>query len=241
MNDERVRTETITVGDGSFDGLLALPQAASGPGILLLQEIFGVNDFMREKSADLAALGYVVLTPDVFWRIEPGVSLPHDEASLERAFSYMGRYGSEVDDGTKIADLRAALAHLRGLPEVSGHSVAVMGYCLGGFLAYMVAATDLPDACVSYYGSGIAEHGLSLASELTCPVLFHFGGSDPYIPLSDVEKIMSAFADRDDVSVQIEPEAGHAFENLLAPQFGMPEPAGRSWETTVRWLGEHLA
>jgi carboxymethylenebutenolidase len=240
MADQTTRTETIAVNDGSFEGHLALPPSNSGPGILLLQEIFGVNDFLTEKAADLAALGYVVLAPDVFWRIEPNVALPHDEESLQQGFGYVGRYMAEIEPATKSADLVAALEHLKALPEVAGQKVAAMGYCLGGYLAYLTAAGGSPDTCVSYYGSGIADH-LALAPQITCSILFHFGGNDPYIPNDQVEQIAAAFSERSDVTIRLESSAGHAFENLLAPQFGMPEPAARSFAATTSWLAEHLA
>ncbi len=238
-DDTTTRMEDVSVGDGSYEAHLTLPASGAGPGILLFQEIFGVNDFLTQKAHDLARLGYVVLCPDVFWRIQPGVSLPHDQASLQEAFGLGGRYSAEVDMDTKVADLLAALTHLKGLPEVAGHQVGVMGYCLGGFLAYLVAAHGDPDACVSYYGSGIADV-LHLAERITCPVLFHFGGNDPYIPSEQIDKIATELSRRDDVTIRIEPEAGHAFENLLAPQFGMAEPAARSWAATAEWLGRHL-
>ncbi|MHB1987145.1 MAG: dienelactone hydrolase family protein [Acidimicrobiales bacterium] len=240
MPGETTRTETITVPDGGFSGHLELPRSGAGPGILLLQEIFGVNEFLTSKAAELAALGYVVLAPDVFWRIEANVSLAHDEENMQRGFGLVGRYNAEVDPATKAADLVTALEHLRALPETAGHGCAVLGYCLGGSLAYLTAAAGAPDACVSYYGSGIAA-SLELADEITCPILFHFGGSDPFIPMAEIEKIAARFASRADVTVRIEPEAGHAFENLLAPQFAMPEAAARSFPATVRWLAEHLS
>lgn len=241
MGQVTTRSETIEADDGgSFGGHLTLPEAGRGPGILLLQEIFGVNDFLAAKAAELSGDGYVVLAPDVFWRIEPGVSLAHDDACLEAGLGLSARYGAEVDLGTKSADLLAALAHLKALPEVAGEKVAVMGYCLGGFLSYLTAADGEVDACVSYYGSGIADL-LDKADAVTCPVLFHFGGKDPYIPTEQVEAIASAFKGRDDVTVRIEPDAGHAFENLLAPRFAVPEAAARSFAATRAWLSEHLA
>src|SRR5207302_11263733 len=125
------RVELIAADDGQhFDGALFLPASGAGPGILLLQEIFGVGEFMVAKANDLTALGYVVLCPDVFWRIERNVALAHDEAALETAFGLMGRWMGEVDDATKVGDLVAAFDHLKALPETQGHGVGVMGYCL---------------------------------------------------------------------------------------------------------------
>jgi carboxymethylenebutenolidase len=234
------RTDTVTVPDGgAFSAHIAIPDSGSGAGILLLQEIFGVNDFLKEKADDLAALGYVVLCPDVFWRVEPDVSLPHDEAALQTAFGYMTRF-MEVDDDTKANDLGAALDHLRSLPEVGGRKVAVMGYCLGGFLAYALAYRFEPDAAVSYYGSGIADR-LTEAAELDCPTIFHFGGNDPFIPNEQVDAITAHLGDRDDVEIHIQHQAGHAFENHLAPQFHDADAAAASWPLTVEFLERNLA
>ena len=233
------RTDTVTVDDGTFDLTVVLPASGAGPGILLLQEIFGVGEFLLGKAEDLAALGYVVACPDFFWRIERNVALAHDEAGLGKAFELMERYAAEVPPETEVADLCAALGHLRGLPSTAGEKVAAMGYCLGGRLAYELAAMGEPDACVSYYGSGIASL-LDLAEKITCPILFHFGGDDPYIPMSEVEAIQKAFADRSDAEVHIQGGAGHAFENSFGGMFYDADAAARSWEITVDWLHRHL-
>jgi carboxymethylenebutenolidase len=233
------RIETIAAHDGQeFAGTLVLPGGGRGPGVVLLQEIFGVNDFLLAKAASLAELGYVVLCPDVFWRVEPGTALAHDEAGLQQGFSLVGRYMEGVPEATKVADLLAAEQHLRALPEVVG-GVAAMGYCLGGLLAYLIAVNGSPDACVSYYGSGIADR-LDDAERIICPTLFHFGGRDPYIAREQIDRVDRAFAGRDDVRVRIEPEAGHAFENLLAPAFADPAAAARSWPVTSEFLANHL-
>ena len=235
------RDEVITAPDGqTYDGHLTLPPNGTGPGILLLQEIFGVGDFLLAKARDLAELGFVVLCPDVFWRIERNVALPHDEAALETAFGLIGRWSTEIDDETKAGDLVAALDHLRGLPETSGHQVAVMGYCLGGLLAYVLACNASPDACVSYYGSSIADR-LDEANQLTCPTIFHFGGNDPYIPNEQVDAIKSALGNRANVTIVVHEGAGHAFENFLAPQFSVPSAAAESWPMTVEFLKTHLS
>jgi carboxymethylenebutenolidase len=234
------RTETITTADGGqFTGHLTVPDAGRGPGILLLQEIFGVGDFLLAKANDLAELGYVVLCPDVFWRVQPGIALAHDEASLGEAFGYMTRYMEEVADDTKISDLGSALDHLRSLPEVAGQKVAAMGYCLGGFLAFAVACRYEPDAAVSYYGSGIADR-LSDADNLTCPIIFHFGGNDPFIPNEQVDAIRAHLDDRDSVEIHVQHQAGHAFENFLAAQFHDPAATAVSWPLTTDFLEREL-
>jgi carboxymethylenebutenolidase len=233
------RIDPCTAPDGDcFDTTVVLPEAGTGPGVVLFQEIFGVNDFVLGKANELAALGYVAVCPDVFWRVERGVSLPHDEASLQEAFGLMGRYAGEIDDDTKVGDLVATLEHARALPEVTG-KVATMGYCLGGLLSYLVAAAGDPDACVSYYGSTIAQR-LDLAPRITCPIIFHFGDSDAYIPSDDVGQIRAAFDGRPNADVHVHAGAGHAFENLLAPQFANADAAARSWPITVDFLQRNL-
>jgi carboxymethylenebutenolidase len=220
-----------------FDATAVLP-ARSGPGVLLLQEIFGVGEFLLEKADALAREGFVVLCPDVFWRIEPNVVLGHDETGLARAFSYAQRFGA-IDAGVVTGDLLAALAHLRSMPEVAGPA-GVMGYCLGGRLAYEVAVAGEPDFCVSYYGSGIAGM-LDGAARINCPAIFHFGGNDPYIPLSEAEAVAAVFAERPDVEVHVHSGGGHAFENSFAPAFSDPEAAARSWPLTLEFLRRQRA
>lgn len=231
------RNERVVAPTGAWFDAHAFVPGGSGPGILLLQEIYGVGEFLEEKATLLAGLGYAVLVPDVFWRVERNVSLAHDEASLQVAMGYMGRF-SEVPNEVTTADLVAALAHLRTLPEVDG-KVAVMGYCLGGKLAYEVAAASDPDACVSYYGSGIAAR-LDLAERIACPVLFHFGGSDPYISREDIDAISAVFSGRPGTEVVIQEQAGHAFENSFAPMFSVPDAAAASWPVTLGFLDRTL-
>src|SRR5436190_22108807 len=232
------RSDTVTTDAGeTFDAYVAIPESGHGPGVMLLQEIFGVNDFLKAKARDLADLGYVVLCPDVFWRVERNVSLPHDEAALAQAFSYAERFFAQ-DPAQISSDLVAALTRLRALPEVDG-KVVVMGYCLGGRLAYEVAVASDPDACVSYYGSGIADR-IDVAGDVKCPVIFHFGGSDPFIPSEQVDTIRSAMGDRDNVELHVQEDAGHAFENHLAPQFHHADAAARSCPLTVAFLEREL-
>ncbi|HVC15448.1 MAG TPA: dienelactone hydrolase family protein [Acidimicrobiales bacterium] len=231
------RIEHVTAPTGDrFDAHAFVPDE-SGPGVLLLQEIYGVGEFLQAKATLLAGLGYAVLVPDVFWRVERNVSLAHDEEALQIAFGYMGRF-SEIPKDVTTGDLVAALRHLRMLPEVRG-KVAVLGYCLGGRLAYEVAAAADPDACVAYYGSGIAAE-LDVADDVKCPVLFHYGGSDPYIPREEIDAVTSVFVGRPGTEVVVQEQAGHAFENSFAPMFSNPEAAAASWPVTLDFLDRTL-
>jgi carboxymethylenebutenolidase len=231
------RVEVVVVPAGWFDLTVWLPPAGAGPGLLLIQEIFGVSDYIREVAADLAALGYVVAAPDLFWRLEPGYQARHDEDGLRRSLEI----GSRFDGGQGLADAAAALDRLAGLPEVAG-GVGVIGFCLGGSIAYFLAAQAGPgqlDAVVSFYGSEVPGNAEVLA-QISVPVQFHFGGSDPYITRDQVARVEQAAAGRHDAEVHVEEDAGHAFHNRKAPMFHMPEAAARAWARTEEFLSRTL-
>ncbi len=230
------RSEEVAApdGSGSFTCHVAVPDAGSGPGVVVVHEIFGVNDYVTAACRRLADLGYVALAPDLFWRIAPGLALPHDEDGLARAMENVQRFDGEL----AVGDAAAALDHLRSLPEVRG-GVGVLGFCLGGTLAYLVAATASPDAAVSYYGSGVAD-ALDAADGISCPVLLHFGDDDAYIPRERIEAVRSALGDRPQIDVVVHEGAGHAFDNHLAPAFHQPDAAERAWRRTTEFLQEAL-
>ena len=128
---------------------------------------------------------------------------------------------------------------MRAMPEVGGRGVAVLGFCLGGMLAYEVAVASDPAAAVCYYGSGIAD-ALGRADEINCPVLFHFGAEDPYIALSAAERVDAVARERPGWECHIQPDGGHAFDNHDAPMFHRPDPAARAWELTTDFLAREL-
>ena len=234
MSATTTRTDQVTVADGSFDLHVWIPEAGHGPAILLLQEIFGVGAYIRSVAERLAALGYVVGAPDVFWRIQRNWEAGHDEAGLNASFGMISKF----DFGTGIADCVAALSRLREEPEVQG-GTGVMGFCLGGLLTYHVAVQGDPDAAVSYYGSNTAA-GLGQAEAVTCPILFHYGENDGYIPIEEARAVEAAFAGRDDAEVHIHANAGHAFDNHESAMFHQPEAAAASWEITKAFLASYL-
>ena len=194
-------------GGGEFRGYLTVPEAGSGPGLLIEQEIFGVNASLRAIADLYAEEGYVCLVPDLFWRMEPGVDLGYDEADFAKAFGFYQRF--DVDQG--VADIGAAVDALRARPECTG-KVAAMGFCLGGKLAYLTAARHDVDAAVSFYGVGI-EEALGESGGISCPLLMHFAGEDGFVPQDAVNAISEHFADRPEVRIHVYPGVDHAFYN----------------------------
>jgi carboxymethylenebutenolidase len=227
------RTDQVAVDGGSFDLHVWLPESGTGPGVLLIQEIFGVGAYIRAVGQRLAALGYVVGAPDVFWRIQPNWESDHTPAGVEASLGMMPKF----DFPQGVADCVAALHALEELPEVDG-GVGVVGFCLGGTLGYLTAAVASPACCVSYYGSGLAGM-LDQLDNIECPVLFHFGDADAYIPGDQISAIEAAIEGRDLFSLNTEP-AGHAFDNHEAPMFWNEAAAASAWRQTTAFLARHL-
>ena len=186
-------------GGGGFSGYLAVPEEGRGPGLLIEQEIFGVNASLRAVADLYAEEGYVCLVPDLFWRMEPGVDLGYEGADLAKAFGLYQRF--DVDQG--VADIGTALAALRARPECSG-PVAAMGFCLGGKLAYLTAARHEVDAAVSFYGVGI-EEALDESGGIACPLLMHFAGEDSFVPQAAVDAVSAHFAGRPEIRIHVYP------------------------------------
>ncbi|HEY7144754.1 MAG TPA: dienelactone hydrolase family protein [Streptosporangiaceae bacterium] len=228
------RVESVQTTEGSFDLPVWLPASPAGPGLLLIQEIFGVSDYIRAVAQDLAGLGYVVAAPDLFWRLKPGHDAVHDEAGLAESLEL----GQRFDFGQGVADSAAALLVLAGLPETEG-GTGVIGFCLGGSIAYVLAARPDLTAAVSFYGSAVPGD-LALLEQIEIPLQFHFGGADPYITRDQVREVEQASAGRRNVEIHVEEDAGHAFHNRMAPMFHVPAPAARAWQRTEEFLRHHL-
>lgn len=209
-----------------------LPESGSGPGIVLFQEIFGVTDYITDRAAGLAALGYVVLVPEFYWRLgDSEIDYSRDDV-LQQAMGLMSR----LDWETAVTDGVAAVAAARADEHVDG-GVGVFGFCFGGGLAFHVAAATDVDVLVSYYGSALPNL-LHLASSVTAPSLHHFGRADAYLPADVVERIRTAVA-RDGVRFETYAGAGHAFDNP-DPMFQHPEASAAAWRTTVDFLRTEL-
>jgi carboxymethylenebutenolidase len=230
------RSERIRSQDGhEVEAHLALPRAGSGPGLVVVQEIFGVNDYIKEVCERLAGLGYVALAPDLYSRLERGVAIEETSLDeLQRALGYMQR----LDWEKAVDDTIAALEHLHRLPEVTDRKAGVIGFCLGGGIAYFVAARSDPDVAVCYYGSAIPD-ALGEAGQISCPILFHFGLVDGYISDDKRERVRQAFGHQSGVEYHEHPGAGHAFDNP-ASMFNHAEAAARAWQQTTDFLHREL-
>lgn len=230
-----VHTQWINLptAGGGIDAYLALPPGGRGPGLLLLQEIFGVNEHIRAVAEQYALAGFVVLAPDVFWRQAPRVELGYEGEDRQRGVALAGA----LQPAELQADLQAAVAALRARPEVAGSKIGAIGYCLGGRLAYNVAALTDVDAAVAYYGGGIAGQ-LALAPKVSCPIQFHFAASDAHIPPEAVAAVRAAFAGKQ-AEVHEYPGSLHGFNCWARASYHAPSSAlalGRS----LVFLAQHL-
>src|SRR6266566_9969430 len=191
---------------GEFDAYLKLPAGGYGPGVVVLQEIFGVNEFLRNVCDWYAAHGFVAICPDLFWRQERGVELTDQtEAGWQRAFElYQG-----LDEAKAVEDSAAALEFLRKHPACNGR-VGAVGFCLGGKLAWLLSVHFKPDCAVGYYGVGI-EKSLNEVLGLESPLMLHLAGKDDHCPPEAQKQIHAALDSKPFVTIHDYPESEHAF------------------------------
>ncbi len=207
---------TASDGAGTMRAYLATPEKGSGPGLVLLQEIFGVNAFMKDMADYFAEEGYVVMVPDLFWRIEAGVELGSSEEERAKAFDLYGK----LDVDKSVEDVAATIAALRA-HEAQVGKVGAVGYCLGGKLAWLVAARTDIDAAVGYYGVKI-EDALSEKGRITAPLMLHFAEEDGYTPPEVIEQIRTATADMPHVQIYSYPGADHGFARPTGANYDKP-------------------
>ncbi|MDJ0950044.1 MAG: dienelactone hydrolase family protein [Alphaproteobacteria bacterium] len=223
---------TIAAGDGgSFSAYLA---GDGGPGILICQEIFGVNHVMRDLADGFAAQGYLAICPDLFWRQEPGIQIT-DKTDEEwaRAFElYQG-----FDEAKGVDDLIATLAHLRGVDGCSG-KVGTVGYCLGGKLAYLMATRSDADCNVGYYGVGI-EAAVEEAGNISKPLLLHVAEEDEFVPKDAQQKVHAALDGNPHVTIHDYAGMDHAFARVGGAHYDQDQ-ADLANGRTAAFFKEHL-
>ncbi len=196
-------------GQGRFRAWRSVPASGKGPGLVIAQEIFGVNRVMRDVADYYAEEGYVVLVPDLFWRQEPGVELQDDDAGMPRAFALYGGF----DEAKGIEDLQVAISALRAAPEVGDGKVGVLGFCLGGKLAYLAACRTDVDVAIGYYGVGI-ENALDEADGLKARLVLHIAEQDGFCPPPARAAIVEKLAGRANVELHVYPATDHAFARI---------------------------
>ncbi|HTJ29487.1 MAG TPA: dienelactone hydrolase family protein [Acidobacteriaceae bacterium] len=214
--------------DGNeLDLYVARPEGKASAGVVVIQEIFGVNTHMQSVTNRFAQAGYLAATPAMFDRIEKGVELGYDEAGRQKAMSFLPR----LDFDAATLDVEAAVAYLHG-QGVS--KVGVVGYCFGGTMAWLAATRLHVDAAVGYYGGSIRKFA---AEKVTAPVMLHFGAKDDHIPPAVAEAAQAANAG---IEVYWYEDAGHAFNRDVDPHVYAPEAAALAWERTLAFLKKNL-
>lgn len=220
--------------DGNFSGYLALPAGGTGPGIVVIQEIFGVNHVMRDIADDLAAKGFVALCPDLFWRLEPGIQITDKTPEeWDRAFELFGAF--DVDAG--MTDIQATIDALRTHEACNG-KVGAVGYCLGGLLAYLTAARTNADAAVGFYGVNIQEK-LDEAKNIKNPLMLHIAKKDGFVP-AEAQVAVHAGLDGN-AHVKLHDYAGmeHAFARVGGEHYDA-ENAKLANSRTLDFFNTHL-
>lgn len=219
---------TFPSSGGTAHGYLALPPSGQGPGVIVIQEWWGLTDHIANVTDRLAADGFVALAPDLY-----GGNVAHDSGEAFRMMQEL-----PVSRGVQL--LAGAVDHLLGLPEVTSDTVASVGFCMGGgFVIYQAAADPRVSAAVPFYG--VIQGERPDFSGLKAQILGHYGELDTSIPKESLEQLSEAIQQQSGVTpdFRLYP-AHHAFFNDGRPEVYAPEPAAQAWESTVRFLHEQL-
>jgi carboxymethylenebutenolidase len=198
---------TIATPDGDMSAYVARPSGPGPwPGVVAIQEIFGVNEVMRETCDTLAEQGYLAVCPDLFWRLEPGVDITDkSQAEWDKALDLMGRF--DVDKG--VEDIRATIDQLRGHPDCTG-KVGAVGFCLGGRLAFLTALRTDADVSVGYYAVGL-DRMVDEAGGLSGPLMLHIAEEDGFVSKDAQAAIIGALKDNPAAVIHTYPGRDHAF------------------------------
>jgi carboxymethylenebutenolidase len=197
-------------GAGEFSAFVWEPKNQESAGaVVVIQEIFGVNDALRATAANLAEMGFIAVAPDLFWRQEPGVNLTDKtEAEWKKAFELMN--GFNQDKG--VEDLKVALDAARQLPGCNGKA-GTIGFCLGGRLAVMMATRSDADVNIAYYGVGL-DGLVPEFDNIQAPLLMHIAEKDEFCPPEVVEAVLDGAEDNEFIDAFVYPDVHHAFARV---------------------------
>jgi len=224
-------TVRLTSQDGhTLDAWLAEPAGAPRGGLVIAQEMYGVNDYIRAVCDAYAGDGYLAIAPALFDRLEPALTLPYDDEGQRRG-KVLSR-DATADPEAALNDLDAAADHLRA--ACGGCRVALLGYCFGGTLGWLAACRRDFDAVICYYGSDMCDYPDEIPR---CPVICHVGDGDATVT---PQKIAVFSALRPEVPFCIYPGALHGFDNHLRPARHHAEAAREARERTLEFLHQHI-
>jgi carboxymethylenebutenolidase len=211
---------TVTIAsDGArhFEAYLARPSQQSAPEkhpvILVLSDMFGLNEPIRAVADHYASRGHTALVPNLFWRSEIPGAISYDDPQHAKAWARL----KALDLDAVSADMCAAADWLRAQPFGNG-KVAAIGFCGGGRFAFLAAVRCGVDAAASLYGLGISQH-LGEIANARCPVQLHYGLQDQHIPRDEIDAVAAGVSGRRNVEVLLYPEAGHSFANPVRPTY----------------------
>lgn len=228
----------ITAQDGrTFQAWLVEPRNA-GTGahgaVIFLAEAYNVNGWARATAQQFADAGFLVLAPDLYWRQAPGTYLEYTPASQQICRALYAK----MDFDAAIQDTVACMEHIRRHPASNGR-VGLVGYCLGGKIAFLTAARAAPDASIGYYSIDLDEYFDETAA-IACPSAFHFGALDQRVPARYADEIRQRKRQAQDLDVLVYPKAGHGFARSGQPPYE-PESASQANRHTLDLLGRALA
>jgi len=237
-----VATENVTIAVGSDEmgAYIARPEGdATLPAVVVFMEIFGVNEHIQDVTRRVADLGYVAIAPDYFHRTGAGMKLAYDDDGMGEGMKHLGQLTADQ----MVADAEATLGYLRGRSDVKGDSIGAMGFCIGGHMTYLTAASTDVKAAASFYGGGIAGPAgpggavptVAKTSGIQGHIVCLFGGQDQMIPDHQVETIREALeAAGTKHEIVIYPKADHGFFCDQRPTFNA-DAAEDAW-TRVQTL-----
>jgi len=217
----------LTAADGhKLDAYVSRPESKPKAGLVVLQEIFGVNAHIRSVADGFANDGFLVVAPALFDRIQPGIELGYESADVRKAMSLAPR----TDIEKSLLDVGAAMGYAA---ENSQKKVGVVGYCFGGTMAWLATTRLRPAAAIGYYGGRIGNY---VSETPAAPIMLHFGREDAHIPGSEIDKIHTAHPD---VQIFVYENAGHAFNREASPGYNA-NAAREARRRTIDFLNKHL-
>jgi len=234
----------VPAADGNMSGFLARPSAdAKYPGVVVVQEAFGLNAHIKDVTARLAREGYVALAPDLYYREKDAV-VGYD--NLPEAIRLM----MGLSDDKIVKDMGAAVSYLQRQPGVRADRIGLTGFCMGGRVSFLTACLNpAVKAAVPFYGGGIGNNApsdrtpkapLDYAEQLRAPVLLFFGDQDAFIPLDEVEKIKRRLAElKKQAEVVVYRGADHGFFCNERPSYHA-ESAKDAWTRLLTFFAAHL-